>query len=158
MKLRSRHIAMAALALCAWLAGCGPSGTPGISGEVVLGDNSLVNNSYATRVFIGAYTDQQLDGDWPRRWGDAGFSATIENVNAKPYRYEIVTGTAQRLHVYAFLDQNGKIAGNSATEPDALQQDTAVIPDLMGLHARNPVTPIDDILQDIDIVLKYEAN
>jgi len=141
----------------ALVAGCPASGTPGVSGEIVLDDNFLVNASYATRVFIGGYTDAQIDSDgWPAHWGEAGYSTTIENINAKPYTYEIVTGSGGRLHMFAFLDQNGKIAGGSSTEPDLMTQDGTPISDLIGGYAKNPVVPIDDILDKIDIVLNAE--
>lgn len=155
-----RMLARAALALLTGVlltVGCAPSGTPGVKGEVVLDDNFLVNVNYATRVFIGGYTDAQLASDgWPARWGDAGYSTTIDNINAKPYTYEIVTGSGGRLHMFAFLDQNGEIAGNSTTEPDVLTQDGTPVPDLIGAYAKNPVVPIDDILERIDIVLNVE--
>lgn len=144
------------LTLLVFAVGCGGGGTPGISGEVELHKEILLVQGSASRIFVGAYTaDQITNGDWPGTWADAKYSAEITSLVA-PYKFEFVTGSSERMYVYAFLDQNGNEQEENP-EPDiVIPSGGDAIPDVVGFYAKNPVVPIDAMLKDIDIVLETE--
>lgn len=146
-----------AIALSAALAlGCAPDGTPGISGTVELSSEILLRNQSARRIFVGAYAAEQLAADgWPATWADAKWSRAIDNLAPKDYGYEFVTGSSERLYVYAFLDQNG-LEEEDNPEPNVLTIGNEEVPDVIGRYAKNPVVPIDDMLKDIDVILSVE--
>lgn len=145
-----------AIMMLLWLAGplaaCGPSGTPGISGEVTLASDVLMSN-YATVVFVGAFSADQIREDgWPDVWAQAKYSNTIRNVSNPPFDYSFTTESSERLYLYAFLDQNGtEDPDDPNPEPNALEINQEVVGDVLGRYTGNPATPIDEILKDIDI-------
>jgi len=144
----------APLVLGILFAACGPSGTPGISGEVVLSPNVLISN-HATRIFVGAFAAVQIrDDGWPDVWEQAKYSNTINNLTQSPFDYSFTTDSSERLYVYAFLDQNGaEDSADPNPEPNAFDIGGEVVGDVLGRYGSNPATPIDDILKDIDVEL-----
>ncbi|MFH1811096.1 MAG: hypothetical protein ABIJ09_20315 [Pseudomonadota bacterium] len=156
MKIKMRPVVILACCAC-WLAACTPDGTPGLSGTVELSPDILLKPQTAKRIFVGAYGAEQLASDgWPATWASAKYSTVIDNLAPKDYDYEFVTGSSERLYVYAFLDQNGLEETTDNPEPNVLDVSGESIVDVVGRYARNPVVPIDDLLKDIDIILNVE--
>jgi hypothetical protein len=136
--------------------GCAPDGTPGISGTIELSSDILLRNQSARRIFVGAYGAEQLAPDgWPATWASAKYSTKIDNLAPKDYDYEFITGSSERLYVYAFLDQNG-LEEDENGEPNIVTVGSEEVADVVGRYAKNPVVPIDDMLQDIDVILNVE--
>jgi len=53
------------------------------------------------------------------------------------------------------LDQNG-LEEDENTEPNIVTVGAEEVADVVGRYAKNPVVPIDDMLQDIDVILNVE--
>lgn len=156
MKRLSMWVAGAAL-LCLAPA-CGPSGTPGVSGEITLDEDVIVDQERATRIFVGAYGAEQLSRDgWPETWSEAKSKVILSDMDSKPYHYSMLTASSERLYIYAFLDNNGLLEDPPVSEPSAIKDNETIYADVAGSFAKNPVVPIDDMLVDIDIVLRSKV-
>lgn len=133
---------------------CSSDGVPGLEGTIELSSDVLLNNN-ARQIFIGAFGAEQLRSDgWPTRWTDAKFSTLISDPKTQTdFGYSFVTGSSERLYVYAFLDQNGLAEDFANTEPNVVEIDGSDVPDVIGRYPSNPVVPIDSMLQSIDIVI-----
>lgn len=152
------NITLLSFALTALLSGaCASDGVPGIEGTIELSSETLIDENNARQIFIGAYGAEQLHSDgWPNRWADAKFSTQLTNLVDRDFRFSFVTGSSERLYVYAFLDQNGLQEDPANGEPNVVEINSVDVADVIGRYANNPVVPIDDMLQSIDIVLSIE--
>ena len=154
MKLRNIFFSVALTIAALPGAACGSDGVPGIEGTIELSSDILLNTN-ARQIFVGAYGAEQLRSDgWPTRWTDAKFSTLISDPRSQTdFSYSFITGSSERLYVYAFLDQNGLAENFANTEPNVVETNGDEIADVIGRYPSNPVVPIDDMLKSIDIVI-----
>lgn len=154
MKWTTKLLAIAIFQTALLSSACSSDGVPGLEGTIELGSDVLMNSN-ARQIFIGAFGAEQLSSDgWPTRWTDAKFSTLITNPRGQSdYSYSRVTGSSERLYVYAFLDQNGLAEDFANTEPNVIEIDGSDVSDVIGRYTSNPVVPIDSMLQSIDITL-----
>lgn len=133
-------------------AGCGESGVPGITGELTLGSctRCVLDRERADRIFVGAYSAQQIAPDgWPRVWAEALYEDSLSVTAGADYQYTFLTGSSERLYIYAFLNQDG----SEETDPGCTQEGDSVIADVLGRYRYNPIAPVDGVLREIDVVL-----